>query len=57
MPLGGQDKVVMHGNAHGPGSGEDLPGQLFVALGRLQASRRVIVGQDEPRGVEFQRPF
>lgn len=47
--------MVVNRDAHGPGSGKDLPGQLLVALRGFQTSRRMVVGEDEARGVKFER--
>jgi hypothetical protein len=43
MPFRRHDQVVMHRQAHGPGGGDDLAGQLPVPLGGFQASPGMVV--------------
>ena len=43
MPLRRHDQMVVHRQAHGPPGGDDLTGQLPVALRGFQASPRMVV--------------
>ena len=51
------DQVVMQHDAKHPGGILDLGGHVDIGLGRRGVARRMVVHQDQRRGIQLQRPL